>query len=139
MAVLVELEWVVTDEGELVRVPKSTIKPAKRVTKSRSPKTNPKVYDHGDPWCYFSDGCRCAPCTAAATAYSKTKRYERYATDPARIPHGTANGYKNYGCRCVPCRKAVRAYQRRYVESPEAKARRNERKRKKRAEARQTK
>jgi len=113
-------------------------KPVKRPpsTKKPKPKAAKNTHAHGEYRNYFIGGCRCNLCRSAATTYSKAKRHERYNTPTEQIPHGTKNGYANFGCRCTPCLGAMKQYQRRYPESPEAKARRAERKRANRAKKR---
>jgi hypothetical protein len=116
-------------------------KPVKRPAHPKKPKTkageNTPSYPHGHHNCYFIIGCRCDPCTASATQYSKEMRNKRYQMPREEVDHGTPNGYKNQGCRCDPCRQAMRAYQRHFTESPEARAKRQERKKAKRLLAKQ--
>jgi len=85
-----------------------------------------EVHPHGTPWRYFSNKCRCAPCTKAATRYSKEIRHERYEVPYEQKPHGTKNGYTNYGCRCPECTEAMRLWRRNHTPSPEAQQRRKE-------------
>ena len=128
-----EWEWTVNESGELVKTPIDPNQP--KVLKPNPPRRmreNSK-YEHGNHLRYYTDGCRCDDCRRAATLYAKQVRHKRYQTPFSEIPHGTKNGYANFGCRCEPCTKAMRAYARQYPESPEAKAKRNERKKAKRA------
>lgn len=128
----IEMKWAVDKNGELIKVPFINKQP-----KEKKPKPVDTV-KHGTPTMYFSRGCRCEPCRKSATAHQRITRHARYRNTPFEsIPHGTKNGYSNYGCRCAPCGKAMYEANKGYKESPEAKARRNERKRAKRLLAKQ--
>lgn len=65
---------------------------------------------HGIPSRY-NRGCRCAECTAAATA----RKADWAARNKDRAPrvHGIS-AYKHHGCRCEACRAAKRAENKRY-------------------------
>jgi hypothetical protein len=56
--------------------------------------------NHGTLTGYFSGGCRCLACAAAAFAH---RRRGLPDGDPR---HGSRDGYGNYGCRCETCRAA---------------------------------
>ena len=67
---------------------------------------------HGLPNTYKA-GCRCEPCTKAASEYAK-ERYEARKAGDVRKPagrrkHGGRSTY-NSGCRCKPCTDAQDAY-----------------------------
>lgn len=53
------------------------------------------------------------------------------------IIHGTIGGYKYYKCRCQECTAAMRTYQKKFAETPEARERRNAKKREQRAKTRE--
>lgn len=76
---------------------------------------DPSVVPHGTSTGYGYWACRCADCTAAATAATGTSRHGTRAkagADPSLIPHGTHNGYLSYGCRCPDCREVHADYMR---------------------------
>ena len=61
----------------------------------------------------YKAGCRCEPCTKAASAYAKERRLAREAgdirTSTGERTHGARSTYKA-GCRCKPCTEAQSAY-----------------------------
>lgn len=66
---------------------------------------------HGTQSRYITGGCRCVPCTVAATEAHATRRIirasERILVDGRLIhpgaTHGNTSGYTYYSCRCHPC------------------------------------
>lgn len=79
---------------------------------------------HGLPTTYKA-GCRCQPCTQAASAYAKERYAARKAGD-VRKPaghreHGVRATYKA-GCRCETCTEAQSAYNAKRRETAKAAA-----------------
>lgn len=63
---------------------------------------------HGTNTGYTNHGCRCKPCTYAASAHRAVLFARRVAKGlpPGDDRHGTTNGYSNWGCRCDLCTAA---------------------------------
>lgn len=65
---------------------------------------------HGTVNGYGNLGCRCRPCTVAASRERylwRKAQAENLAGNPDDPRHGTPSGYNNYRCRCDRCREAV--------------------------------
>lgn len=60
---------------------------------------------HGTRYTY-NRGCRCVPCTQAATDYTRQHRAHLRASPVPDDLHGAAATYRNRGCRCDACRAA---------------------------------
>lgn len=80
---------------------------------------------HGVPNTYKA-GCRCQPCTAAASEYAKKRAKARQAGDvrtaqgePKQRKHGARSTYKA-GCRCSECTAAQTEYNAKRRESAKA-------------------
>ena len=72
----------------------------------------------------YKAGCRCQPCTKAASAYATERRNARKAGDvrrPGERQHGQRSTYKA-GCRCEECTKAQSAYNAKRRETAKAAA-----------------
>jgi hypothetical protein len=73
--------------------------------------------EHGKPTTYTKRGCRCTECRAAASAYSRTRKWKRAETRgedrvaPWVQEHGR-NAYQNSMCRCNVCTNAHKLYER---------------------------
>ncbi|MGW5616217.1 hypothetical protein [Streptomyces sp. NPDC003877] len=62
----------------------------------------------------YKNGCRCAACREANSAYQAAGNVRRKA-DPSladRAGHGKRSTYVNYACRCTACCTASSAAQR---------------------------
>lgn len=53
----------------------------------------------------YSNGCRCAACRKANTAFCAERRVLRRSrvAEMPKEKHGTISGYENWGCRCASC------------------------------------
>ena len=77
---------------------------------------------HGLPNTYKA-GCRCEPCTKAASAYAKERYAARKAGDirkPAGQRKHGGRGTYNAGCRCRECTDAQSAYKAKQREAAKA-------------------
>ena len=77
---------------------------------------------HGLPNTYKA-GCRCEPCTKAASAYAKERYAARKAGDirkPAGQRKHGGRGTYNAGCRCRECTDAQSAYKAQQREAAKA-------------------
>lgn len=58
--------------------------------------------EHGTVSAYQYYGCRCVPCTTAATDRGASRR-DYLREHPELVTHGTFTGYYTIGCRCEEC------------------------------------
>ena len=71
---------------------------------------DPRV-THGTESTYVNYGCRCKPCTKAASEASLLRKHKQAERE---LWHGTLAGYRYYGCRKKCCRRPAVAAMRRW-------------------------
>ncbi len=60
---------------------------------------------HGKRSTYYT-GCRCDPCTQAASTFMRNRRKKLAALKMPDDKHGKPSGYTDWSCRCDQCREA---------------------------------
>jgi hypothetical protein len=79
--------------------------------------TNDTPIKHGTRSTYLRHKCKCEPCKAAQSEYSRKRRGE--PKPKPGLQHGTRTGYSSYKCRCDECKAAQAEYHRsRYTPRP---------------------